>query len=176
MNNKISGYLKERGVRIIIILGLAGMALILFSDILSGNKDKKESSGKESVSDEVLNGYESYVAEMEQRLESELEKINGVGKADVMITASGSGEYVYAKDENTDTDENNISREEKYVIIGGSSGKQALVRKIDNPEIMGVVVVCEGGDSNVIKEKVYSAVSAAFNIPSGKIFVAGSCK
>lgn len=91
-----------------------------------------------------------------------------------MITAAGSGEYIYAKDEKVDTDSESVSKDEKYVIIGGNGQKQALVRKIGNPEISGVVVVCEGGESSVVKEKVYNAVAAAFNIPSQKIFVAGS--
>lgn len=171
MNEKISGFLKGRGVKIIVILGLAGMALILFSDIFSGRSNTAQ---KETTDNMTVEQYESYVAEMEKRLESTLEKINGVGNADVMITAAGSGEYVYAKDEKTETDSDSVSKDEQYVIIGGSGDKKALVRKVDNPEIMGVIVVCEGGDSNVVKEKVYSAVSAAFNIPSQKIFVAGS--
>lgn len=171
MNEKISGFLKGRGMKIIVILGLAGMALILFSDIFS---DKSNTTEKKTTDNMTVEQYESYVAEMEKRLESTLEKISGVGNADVMITAAGSGEYIYARDEKTETDSDSVSKDEQYVIIGGSGDKKALVRKVDNPEIMGVIVVCEGGDSNVVKEKVYSAVSAAFNIPSQKIFVAGS--
>lgn len=171
MNEKISPFLKGRGVKIIVILGLAGMVLILFSDIFSSRSNTAQ---KETTDNMTVEQYESYVAEMEKRLESTLEKISGVGNADVMITAAGSGEYVYAKDEKTETDSDSVSKDEQYVIIGGSGDKKALVRKVDNPEIMGVIVVCEGGDSNVVKEKVYSAVSAAFNIPSQKIFVAGS--
>ena len=158
MVDKISGIFKSAGTKLIVILGLAGMALILFSDFIIPDK---EAVKQEAASDDVLTDYESYVKEMEQRLKTTLEKIDGVGKADVMITAAGSGEYIYAKDE-------------KDVIIGGNGQKQALVRKISNPEISGVVVVCEGGESSVVKEKVYNAVAAAFNIPSQKIFVAGS--
>lgn len=169
--DKITGMLKGSGTKLIVILGLAGMALILFSDILIPNK---ETDKQETVSDDVLTDYESFVNEMELRLKTTLEKIDGVGRADVMITASGSGEYIYAKDEKIDTDSESVSKDEKYVIIGGNGQKQALVRKIDNPEISGVVVVCEGGESSVVKEKVYNAVAAAFNIPSQKIFVAGS--
>lgn len=171
MMDKITGMLKGSGTKLIVILGLAGMALILFSDVLIPDK---EAVKQETASDDVLTDYESFVNEMELRLKTTLEKIDGVGRADVMITASGSGEYIYAKDEKIDTDSESVSKDEKYVIIGGSGQKQALVRKIDNPEISGVVVVCEGGESSVVKEKVYNAVAAAFNIPSQKIFVAGS--
>ena len=168
MVDKISGIFKSAGTKLIVILGLAGMALILFSDFIIPDK---EAVKQEAASDDVLTDYESYVKEMEQRLKTTLEKIDGVGKADVMITAAGSGEYIYAKDEKVDTDSESVSKDE---IIGGNGQKQALVRKIGNPEISGVVVVCEGGESSVVKEKVYNAVAAAFNIPSQKIFVAGS--
>ena len=171
MVDKISGIFKSAGTKLIVILGLAVMALILFSDFIIPDK---EAVKQEAASDDVLTDYESYVKEMEQRLKTTLEKIDGVGKADVMITAAGSGEYIYAKDEKVDTDSESVSKDEKYVIIGGNGQKQALVRKIGNPEISGVVVVCEGGESSVVKEKVYNAVAAAFNIPSQKIFVAGS--
>ncbi|MCM1226866.1 MAG: hypothetical protein NC320_05490 [Clostridium sp.] len=170
MNNKISEFIKGKGARIIVILGLAGMALILFSDIFFGNG---KTAQKDDSDDIAASGYESYISECEEKLKNTLEKINGVGKADVMITAVGSGEYVYAQDEKTDSESSRISRDEKYVIIGNSGDKKALVKKIDNPEIMGVVVVCEGGESNIVKEKVYNAVSAAFGIPTQKIFVAG---
>ncbi len=171
MNKKISLLLKGKGVRYVVILGLAGMALILFSDIFSGSSSK--TAEKETSEPSASIEYKEYVSEMESRLRGILEKIGGVGKAEVMITAAGSGEYVYAKDEKSDTDGSSISRDEKYVIIGGGN-KNALVRKIDNPEITGVVVVCEGGESNVVREKVYSAVAAAFDIPSQKIFVTGA--
>ncbi len=172
MNERINAFFKARGIKIIVFLGLAGMALILFSDIFSGSKKKTTQTVHND--DISVAEYQSFVSEMEERLERTLEKINGVGKTDVMITAAGSGEYVYAKDEKTDSDSGSISKDEKYVIMGGNGEKKALVRKIDNPEITGVVVVCEGGESNVIREKIYSAVSAAFNIPSQKIYVAGS--
>ena len=88
------------------------MALILFSDFIIPDK---EAVKQEAASDDVLTDYESYVKEMEQRLKTTLEKIDGVGKADVMITAAGSGEYIYAKDEKVDTDSESVSKDEKDV-------------------------------------------------------------
>lgn len=171
MNEKVAGFLKGKRGKIVVILGLAGMTLILFSELFSGNEQKEE---KHESTETVITEYEDYVSEMENRLEGILEKINGVGNADVMITAAGSAEYIYARNEKTETDGDDISKDEEYVIIGGSGEKKALVRKVSNPEIMGIVVICEGGGSNIVKEKVYSAVAAAFNIPSQKIFVTDS--
>lgn len=171
MNEKLNSIFKGKGLKAIVFIGLAGILLILFSDITGDDKPQNEAKGSE---DTVAVGYEQYITEAEEKLRLTLEKINGVGKADVMITAKGSGEYVYAQNSKKETDSDSVSESGEYVIIGGSGDKKALVRKVDNPEIMGVVVVCEGGESNVVKEKVYNAVSAAFDIPSQRIFVTGS--
>lgn len=162
---------RGKGIKLIVITGIAGMAFILLSDIFAGSDKSAE---REEAYDMTVKEYESFVDETEKRLESTLEKISGVGDVEVMITAAGSGEYVYARDIKSDSGKDSLSQDEKYVIIGGSSDKKALIQKIDNPEITGVVVVCEGGDSNVVKEKVCSAVAAAFNLPSNKIYVTGS--
>lgn len=71
MVDKISGIFKSAGTKLIVILGLAGMALILFSDFIIPDK---EAVKQEAASDDVLTDYESYVKEMEQRLKITLEK------------------------------------------------------------------------------------------------------
>ena len=171
MSEKLNAMMKGKGLKAIVFLGLAGILLILFSD-MTGDDETQDNTA--AVQDTADVAYEQYIDATEERLRKTLEKINGVGKADVMITAVGSGEYVYAQNSKRESDPDSVSESGEYVIIGGNGDKKALVRKVDNPEIMGVVVVCEGGESNVVKEKVYNAVSAAFGIPSQKIFVTGS--
>jgi stage III sporulation protein AG len=46
------------------------------------------------------------------------------------------------------------------------------VKKIQTPEISGVVIVCEGGGKSKVCEKIYRAVSTALGIPTTKIYVA----
>ena len=160
-----------KGTKLIVFLGISGIAVIFLSDILWGKENTAEKNVTEISSE---SGYAAYVSETEARLADMLEKIDGVGKAEVMMTVSGTEEYIYAEEEKSDTGGDRVSRENKYVVIGGNSGKEALLRKIENPEISGVVVVCEGGDSNIVKEKVINAVSAEFYISTNKIFVAKS--
>lgn len=174
--NKISGILEKLknggGVKLIIILGLAGMLLIMFSEIFSGSEKESKENIQNIESDS--GGYENYAQEMEAQLKKILEKIDGVGKAEIMITVGATEEYVYAQEGKTQTGEKNSSQESQYVIIGSGGEKQALLKKIVSPEISGVVIICEGGDSNIVKERVYNAVSAAFNISSQRIFVTKS--
>lgn len=163
--------LKSGGkIKLIIILGLAGMLLILFSEIFSDNENETEKIN----SMEEDSNFENYAEDMEKQLENILEKIDGVGKTKVMITVESTEEYIYAQQEKTKQGENDISNENEYVIIGSGSEKEALLKKIVSPKISGVVIICEGGDSNIVKEKVYNTVSAVFNISSQRIFVAKS--
>lgn len=62
--------------------------------------------------------------------------------------------------------------ESEIVIIDNGSQKEALLKKINVPEVSGIVIVCEGGDDPKICEKVYKAVSTALKIPSSRIYVA----
>ena len=79
-------------LKIIVFLGIAGMALILFSDMLF--TDKEEKSPEKEQEQQITGEYSEYTADMEKKLESILESIDGVGKSEVMITAKGTEEYV----------------------------------------------------------------------------------
>ena len=120
------------------------IVIILISDI-SGGDDSSEKRPTDKISFESA---DIYAAGTEERLCAMLSEIEGVGKAKVMQS------------------------ENSYVIIDNGSQKEALLKKINNPAVSGVLVVCEGGDDPKVCEKVYIAVSTALNIPTNKIYVA----
>lgn len=99
--------------------------------------------------------------QLEKDLENVISKIEGVGKVTVMLTVESTYSYEYVKDDSKD--------ETKTVIIGN---KEALISKISNPIISGVLVVCSGGDSIIVKEKVINAVSTVLDIPLNRVYVA----
>ena len=41
------------------------------------------------------------------------------------------------------------------------------------PEVRGVAIVCEGGDNEIIAEKIQNTVTAALNITSKRVSIAG---
>ncbi|MGN0666341.1 MAG: hypothetical protein ACI4KF_07425 [Huintestinicola sp.] len=145
-----------------ICVGVLGMLMILFS---GGAEDegKKNTEEKGSVSQ-----FADYRQETEQRLEKILSAIDGVGDVSVMVTVSSSEEYIYAEAlEKSGEDE-----ERSLVIVKNGSKEEGIVKKVKYPIITGVVVVCEGGSSGMVCEKVYYAVSKALSIPSSRIYVA----
>jgi stage III sporulation protein AG len=162
-------------IKTAVILGICGMLLIMLSEFLPENNEVSDSS--EKVLSDMEYSTQDYTQKTEKRLKDILQQIDGVGKAEIMLTVNCTEEYVYAEEISSDImkdgDRSSSGSENRYVFSGSSSDKNALVKKIITPQISGVVIVCEGGDKSSISEKVYLAVSTALDIPAGKIYVAG---
>ena len=76
----------------------------------------------------------------EEELKQLLQRVDGVGHADVMITLKASNEKVTLKD-NTQKGESN---EEKTVLVENSSRDSSpYIIQEKEPEIEGIVIVCE---------------------------------
>ncbi len=146
------------------VLGVLVIILILISDLSDGS-GKKEKPADISVDFAYADAYtDALKAELSEMLAS----IEGVGKAQVMLTLSSAEEYVYAEE----IKRGSSQAEKKYVIIDNGSQEEALVKKIKNPQVSGVLIVCEGGDDPRVCEKIYKAVSAALDVSTSKIYVA----
>lgn len=142
--------------------GIIGLLMILFS---GGNKNEETAIVTE---ENTAYGWEGYCRSTEERLEAILSAIDGAGKVKVMISVSSTEEYVYAQSGSIDSD-----REEfDFVTVKKDKNEEALVRKINAPSITGVVAVCEGGDSDRVREEIYRTITAALGIPSNRVYVA----
>lgn len=150
-------------LKISVATGIIMIIVILFSD-LPGNKEQ-ETRTENEISFENA---DIYASGTEEKLCGMLSEIEGVGKAKVMLTITSTEEYVYAETQKT----GDSRSENDYVVIDKGSQKEALLKKINNPAISGVLVICEGGDDPKVCEQVYLAVSTALNIPTNKIYVA----
>lgn len=110
---------------------------------LSSYVDFGSASGKRK--DEEFS-VRTYSTEIESDLQSVLSQIEGAGKTKVLLTMENSVEYVYLNDSTTKTKE-------------------------IQPLIRGVLVVCEGGDSPVVVERITQAVTKALDISTAKVCV-----
>jgi len=167
--NELPAKLKELSqkpvfLKAAVAVGIIMIILILTLDLSEEEMSRAEASGK-TISFEAS---DIYAKDIENKLSGLLEAIEGVGKAEIMLTITSTEEYVYAETYK----QGSSQAENDYVIIDKGSQKEALIKKINNPEISGVVVVCEGGDDPRICEKIYKAVSTALNISTTKIYVA----
>ena len=105
-----------------------------------------------------------------------LEKIDGAGEVEVMITLESCYENVYAKGYSTQSDVDEAGAQsqitEEYVIVkNGSSTEECLVVKVYEPKIKGVAVVAEGADNAQVKKAITDTVCALFDISSNKVSV-----
>lgn len=160
----------KKTVTAVMILGIGGLLLIMLSSVLPEKKQDKNESEK-MIRQNTETDSDSYCRETEQRLENFLSSVEGAGEVKVYLTVGTDERYVYAKEGKQSRSENKTEEEEKYVIVGGGSEKNALIETVETPEITGAVIACTGCDSPIVTERIYKAVSAALGIPTGKIYV-----
>ena len=157
-------------------VGLAGICLIFLSDILFGGREGSTGAARQSTQQAVSAA--TGVQELETRLTEMLESVQGAGKVQVMITLESAGETVYARDEQSDTQNGSdgvTDRKESYksehIIVDAADGKQPLVETHIEPEVKGVAVVCEGGDDITVIKRITDLVSVVLGLSTNRICV-----
>ncbi len=146
---------KSPKLLIYLAIGIACLAVLS----LSGNKSDEKSSESDFPSPET-----QYAVALEKQLKSAISKIDGVGSVTVMVTVEGTVKYDYQ----TDISKSDDREESETVIV---SNKAPLIKSIENPKVSGVLVICDGGDSVKIREKVIYAVSTVLDIPTNKVYI-----
>ena len=161
--NIINSFLRSKKIYFFIALLLLGVLIIA----VGKSDDKNGSDVKNSI--EELDP-SKYSAMLEERISELCNRVDGVSGAHVVVTLKGGYQAIYA----TDSQSGNTSSKNQTVIIGSGAGEQAILKGYSYPEIAGIGIVCHGGDSYEVKNKIITLVSSAFNISANKIFVVGS--
>ena len=161
-NENISTFLeklrKDKKTIFIIMIGFLGMVLILFSP--NDNEKKKAVDQVETVNYNSDN--------IQDEVEAMIESIKGAGKTKVYITYESDSEHVYAMNIDEKSDGSDLHYKSEYIITDDENG---LILKVIYPKVRGVAVICEGGGDPLVKEKIYSVISALFDISTNKISV-----
>lgn len=129
--------------------------------LASGSHETKTDAGISNQFDDVSRDYADF---LESELKRIISKIDGIGSVDVMVTIEGTVCYEYVRD----TSRSDSKYDSETVIL---ANKEALVKQIVNPKVTGVLVICDGGDSAKIREKVLSAVSTVLDISASKVYI-----
>lgn len=161
-NENISTFLeklrKDKKTIFIIMIGFLGMVLILFSP--------NDSEKKRAVDQVETVNYNS--DNIQDEVEAMIESIKGAGKTKVYITYESDSEHVYAMNIDEKSDGSDLHYKSEYIITDDENG---LILKVIYPKVRGVAVICEGGGDPLVKEKIYSVISALFDISTNKISV-----
>lgn len=110
---------------------------------------------------------ESYISQMEHKIVSVVENIEGCGKASVAISYKSADEKVYAYETQTSSAGGKVTQSSNIVTVKG----EPLVLKTLPPNILGVVVVAEGADNPVLKFKIIQVVVTLLGVDSSNVQV-----
>ncbi len=198
MSKKISDFLKKlysthgrkKIIENTVIVIIAGMIILIAgSSLFDSGKDKKnslpENTGAEveAASKEARDPINENTS-LEERIAAILSRIEGVGKVDVMITYASDGEIVPAvntKVNESDTDEKDSgggtrkiredNRETTIAYEEMQGTKKPIILTQKEPEVRGVIVVAEGGDNVIVRDKICKAVQVLLDVPIHKVQV-----
>ncbi|WP_054957699.1 stage III sporulation protein AG [Paenibacillus dakarensis] len=189
------GAKKMQTLRWLIILGLIGIAIMLFNSFVHVKKLDNENIGREppdttvntspqAPSGNSISEFGSIEQEFEHRTKVMLEQIVGVGDVNVMVTVESTEEIVIqknVKDTQELTEENDANGGKRHVtsytrdgqiVTYDSAGDQTpIVTKKVKPQVRGVLVVAKGAENEIVRRLIVDAVQRGLNVPSYKISV-----
>ncbi|MGG1653761.1 stage III sporulation protein AG [Paenibacillus sp. NRS-1783] len=196
MGRGADGPKRFNSFRWLLILGLIGVAIMLFNSFVNVKKVDPENVGREPPSVmknepalQTTGGEESSFAGIEKVFEDNmkqmLEQIVGVGTVDVMVTVDSTEEVIVQRnvkdmqEENNETDANGgqrhttqYTRDGEIVTYESSGGQHTpIVTKKVKPQVRGVLVVAMGAENPTVKQLIVDAVQKGLNVPSYKISV-----
>lgn len=161
------------------------LAGILFVCIALPTKKETDKKGDAAPTVTVEGtDWENYRKDIEERLETMLANVEGVGKVQVMVTLADNGELVVEKDvpqtQSTvdESDSNGGNRKTKestwqestvYLEQNGESVPYVVKEMV--PDIEGICVICQGGGDGTVAKNISEAVQALFSIEIHKIKV-----
>ena len=175
----------------LIILILAGVLLVVLSfpikkeGEITTEKKASELSAEIPVSEnEKFHELYNYAEYLENKLESKLANMKGIGSVQVMITFETSEEQVVEKDEpiirdnTTETDSNGGNR----VIYKMDSGQATVfakdgasevpyVSKTVLPQIGGVLIIAQGAGEGKNSQQIAEIAQVLFGIEAHKVKV-----
>ena len=143
----------KKGIILIIAIALLGLILIIASNFT-------DSESTESIH---KIDQESYTTKLENKIKDFLLRIDGINKAEVIVTLDTSNEQIYAQNQST----------LDYLIINSNNGESPVYVTEIYPTVRGIAIACTNGESDEIKMKITKLISAYLGISSNRIEIIG---
>lgn len=178
IKSKLSKLIKDDKIKkLVIALCIGGIALIFLSTFLGGKTSAGDNSSDSTLDTQSFTNLSEYKTAIENDLSKIISKIEGVGSTEVFLTLDNSSENVYAVNQkqsskSSSSDGGDESLDTEYFSLRKSDGSETgMLLKVIEPDVRGVLVVCNGGDNSMIKERVLEAVTKALNISSARVCI-----
>ena len=158
--------------KLLVTIGLVGIVLIFISSFFGGDTESGNTVSGSEYSPE------QYCEQLERRVQRLVEHITGDKDATVVITVDGGKSYEYADateyTASTSDEQESESTNKSYITVRtADGGEQALIISETMPKVRGVAIVCDGGDDEIISKSIENAVTAALDITSKRVYIAG---
>lgn len=164
----------DKKKKLLLFLGIGGMILLMLSEWIP-SKAKTKTPEETGTSQTTAAENSSYAQAMEKKLSETVGKISGVGACQILLTLENGTESVYAQnktnEEATDASKENKKEAAEYIVIKGENGEEALKVKEIEPRVRGVMVVCEGGEDPLVRQRVMEAMTALFDLSSTRVSI-----
>lgn len=182
--------------RLLLILGLVGVAFMLFNSFVNVKQVDSGGEGREPPVEQGMASMElpdedspdSQFARIEMSMENKtkeiLEKIVGVEAVDVLVTIDSTEELVVQrnlKDTQELTEESDAdggkrhitqyTRDGQIVTYEASGNEQPIITKRIKPKVRGVLIVAKGAENKTVRSLIVDAVEKGLNVPSYRISV-----
>jgi len=168
----------------LLIVAFFGIVILNFANIFYAPKPTATESitGKHLTINEEESSYVPEDITMEKRLENILSKMDGVGDVSVSIVYAEGPTKEYAINVSTTTKEiqekdqsggvrttNEKMENGQMVMVEGNA--QPVLVKESMPIIQGILIVAEGVEDPVVKEKLFKAVQTLLQVPAHRVTI-----
>ncbi|WML35310.1 stage III sporulation protein AG [Clostridium sp. OS1-26] len=186
----------KKNVANLLIMLLAGVLIVLtvsffktsntigIQSLGTGDNKGANKAGKTDQQTSNDRSAQDYENTIQQKLKDTLEKIEGVGKVEVMVSFESGEEQVPAvniNDSTSNTEEkdneggtrNTTQKNNGSTVVVTNEGDKSkpLIVKTYKPKVSGICVVAEGAEDKVTALRITKAVVDLFNIPENKVNV-----
>jgi len=188
-NNNSKSKKSDKILGNLVLIILVAVVIVLASNFFKTPKTISTVVGDETQNDKLaveknISGLTDYESQLENKLKSTLEKIQGVGRVQLMIYFESGEESIPAvniNDSESLTVENDTGGGKRnttqkndgrtVVMSNNGSANEPLIVKKFKPAITGVCVVAEGSKEKVTELRIRQAVINLFNLPESKVNV-----
>jgi stage III sporulation protein AG len=168
---------RKKTMQNLIVLGGLGVVLMILSNYFNADKNAAKVLPVTAVATQAVEKDSNQEQIMEQRLQTMLQQLPGVGRVDVMIVFDATKQLVIQQNvENNqqvteEQDRNGATRQiheqskQSQTVMQQSAGnQQPLVVQTIQPKVRGVLIIAEGAENLSVKQMILDAVRKGLDV------------
>lgn len=158
---------KIKHIEIYLAVGLALLVCCIYFISISPSK-KTENNTKTQI-DNISTDFETsgeYIDYLENKLESVITRVKGVGDVEVILTLEKGFEYIYATEDETKTTSSGTTvTSTSIVMVDG----QPVIKEEIYPVVKGIVIIADGAEDINVKMNILSIIQTVIEVDNSKI-------